>query len=258
MGPLQNRLADEVGSGHLQSDAAQFTAVKKLDQLLEKLRDYREKRGLFSRRQTPPRGLYLWGGVGRGKSMLMDWFFDLAPNQHKRRVHFHAFMLDIHARIAAWRKLDTSERRASENHVRGAGDDPIAPVAKAVAREARLLCFDEFHVTDIADAMILSRLFEALWSRGVVVVATSNRAPERLYWQGLNRSLFLPFIDLLGENMHVHELGGDIDHRLRKLQAAPVYYCPLDDAAKAGLTQGLGAPYRWAFCRCYTFTDPRA
>ena len=112
----------------------------------------------------------MYGGVGRGKSMLMDWFFEAAEFSPKRRTHFHAFMLDVHERINAWRKLDKDGRRASPHHVRGAGDDPIAPVARAIASEAKLLCFDEFHVTDITDAMILSRLFEALWmNEGVVV-----------------------------------------------------------------------------------------
>lgn len=235
MGPIESRLTGDVDAGRLRADEAQLIAAKKLDELIDKVEDFRQRRGLFLKRKEPPRGIYMWGGVGRGKSMLMDWFFEKAPNKHKRRVHFHAFMLDVHSRIGTWRKLDQSERRASDFHVRGAGDDPIAPVAKSISAEARLLCFDEFHVTNIADAMILSRLFEALWRRGVIVVATSNREPERLYWQGLNRSLFLPFIDLLKEHMHVHELGGDEDHRLRKLQSAPVYYAPLDDAARAGL-----------------------
>jgi len=177
----------------------------------------------------------MWGGVGRGKSMLMDWFCDAAPMNDKKRVHFHEFMMKTHARINAWRKMDSNTRKRSDFYVRGAGDDPIAPVAKQIASEAALLCFDEFHVTDITDAMILSRLFEALWSRGVIVVATSNRPPIDLYQNGLNRPLFEPFIEMMPQHLIIHEFAGKTDHRLRQLTAAPVYYSPLGPEADAGI-----------------------
>ena len=210
-----------IASGELFEDDAQIAAAAKLDELLERLEDMYEKSWFSLRRKTPPIGLYLWGGVGRGKSMLMDWFFEEAPLKEKKRVHFHAFMLDVHARINHWRKT-------------GEGD-PIGPIAKDIAKEAELLCFDEFHVTDITDAMILSRLFEALWGRGIVVVATSNRPPNDLYKHGLNRQLFQPFIDLMPKHLIIHEFAGETDHRLRQLQAAPVYYTPLGPEADAGI-----------------------
>ena len=216
----------QINSGELVRDESQLAAAAQLDRLLVRLEDLPSGRSFF-RKAAPPKGLYLWGGVGRGKSMLMDIFFRLAPQKEKKRVHFHAFMLDVHERINAWRKMDKAARKASGHYVRGAGDDPIAPTAKAIADEATLLCFDEFHVTDITDAMILSRLFEDLFERGVVVLATSNRAPDDLYRHGLNRSLFLPFIDLLKTKMEIFEFPGAVDHRLRQLTAAPVYYAPL-------------------------------
>ena len=210
-----------IASGELTEDDAQLKAAAMLDDLLGRLSKPSGKFWFFSRRSVAPKGLYLWGGVGRGKSMLMDWFFEEAPVKAKKRVHFHAFMLDVHARINHWRKT---------------GDgDPIKPVAKEIAAEAELLCFDEFHVTDITDAMILSRLFEALWGRGTVVVATSNRPPEDLYKHGLNRQLFEPFIDMMPEHLIIHEFVGETDHRLRQLQAAPVYYTPLGPEADAGI-----------------------
>ena len=214
---LKNRIA----SGELKEDDAQMNAAARLDELLERISMSSSKPWFFSRRADVPKGLYLWGGVGRGKSMLMDWFFEVAPTKNKQRVHFHAFMLDVHARINHWRKT---------------GDGvPIAPVAKEIAKKAELLCFDEFHVSDITDAMILSRLFEALWGRGIVVVATSNRPPIDLYKHGLNRQLFEPFIDMMPNHLIIHEFAGEIDHRLRQLQAAPVYYTPLGERADEGI-----------------------
>ena len=175
----------------------------------------------------PPRGLYIYGPVGRGKTMLMDMFFDAAPAPLKRRAHFHAFMADVHARLHQWRQ---AMKRGEAT-----GEDPIAPVAAELAREASLLCFDEFSVRDIADAMILGRLFTALFTAGVVVVATSNVAPDELYKDGLNRALFLPFVALLKERLEVVELDARTDYRLQKLRRAPVYYTPLGPKADAAL-----------------------
>lgn len=226
-----DRWQARVEAGTLAHDAGQEEAAKALTALHDRLASWRPEGGLFRKAEPAPKGLYLWGGVGRGKSMLMDLFCAHAPVRPKRRVHFHEFMQDVHARIGAWRKLDASERRKRPEHVRGAGDDPIPPVAKAIADTARLLCFDEFQVTDIADAMILGRLFEQLFARGIVVVATSNREPDDLYTNGLNRQLFLPFIAMLKERLQVLEIDGGADHRLRQLTAAPVYYSPPDPAA---------------------------
>lgn len=237
-----DRWQARVEAGTLAHDAGQEDAAKALTALHERLASWRPEGGLFRKAEPAPKGLYLWGGVGRGKSMLMDLFCAHAPVSPKRRVHFHEFMQDVHARIGAWRKLDASARRKRPEHVRGAGDDPIPPVAKAIADTARLLCFDEFQVTDIADAMILGRLFEQLFARGIVVVATSNREPDDLYTNGLNRQLFLPFIAMLKDRLQVLEIDGGADHRLRQLTAAPVYYSPPDptamDAAWGRLTSG--------------------
>jgi cell division protein ZapE len=166
-------------------------------------------------------GLFLYGGVGRGKSMLMDLFFEAAPVARKRRVHFHAFMQEVHAGIAKARAGGTT--------------DPVKPVADAVADGATLLCFDEMQITDITDAMLVGRLFERLFERGVVVVTTSNRAPDELYKEGLNRQLFLPFIALIKDRVEVHELASATDHRLDRLAGAPVYHTPLGAEATAAL-----------------------
>ncbi len=179
----------------------------------------------------PPRGLYVYGAVGRGKTMLMDMFFDAAEVRRKRRAHFHAFMADVHARLHRWRQA----RKRGET----TGEDPIAPVAAELAREASLLCFDEFQVRDIADAMILGRLFSALFAAGVVVVATSNVAPDDLYKDGLNRALFLPFIALLSDRLQVVELKARTDYRLEKLQQAPVYTTPISPKADAALDRAF-------------------
>ena len=231
---IEAELQTRITAGELNSDPVQIKAAQKLDCLLGHLQNYKPKRTLRGWVKAP-KGLYIWGGVGRGKSMLMDMFFDQAPTQHKTRVHFHAFMQDIHKHIGQWRKLSQKERRTQPNYVRGSGDDPIAPTAKAIATKATLLCFDEFHVTDITDAMILSRLFTALFERGVVVVATSNRAPDDLYKDGLNRQLFLPFIDLLKQKLDVFAFGGNEDYRLNKLHSAPLYYSPLGTKSDAGI-----------------------
>ena len=219
-----------VETGTIEADPAQAELAETLDALSLELADYRPagKPGVLGRLfgakpAPPPRGLYVYGEVGRGKTFLMDLFFDAAEVTPKRRVHFHAFMADAHRRIHAWRQ---SRKRGEVE-----GDDPIAPVAAELAAEASLLCFDEFAVRDIADAMLLARLFGALFAAGVVVVATSNVAPRDLYKDGLNRALFLPFLELLAERMEVIELGALTVYRLQKLTRAPVYYCPPDDSA---------------------------
>ncbi|GJL96997.1 MAG: cell division protein ZapE [Hyphobacterium sp.] len=229
---LKNRIA----SGALTEDAGQMAAAEALTNLHQQLAKWRIRDGWVRHKTPPPKGLYLWGGVGRGKSMLMDMFFRNAPVAAKRRVHFHEFMQETHARIGVWRKRD--ERKKGQN-------DPIPPVAKDIAKTARLLCFDEFQVTDIADAMLLGRLFEQLFEIGVVVVATSNRVPDDLYKDGINRQLFLPFIGELKTRLDVMEISSGADHRLAQLTAAPVYYSPNGpesdaalDAAWHRLTQG--------------------
>ena len=196
------------------SDLAQEMAIGYLDRLWGELMAFKQKRNRFLGRsiRSPqsPKGLYLWGGVGRGKSFLMDAFYGCLPYRRKRRVHFHAFMAEIHQRLAAL--------KSEEN--------PVDMVAAELAREVRVLCFDEFHVSDIADAMILGRLLEGLFSRGVVMVATSNYEPQNLYFEGQNRSSFLPTIALLESNLQVLNVDGGEDHRLRTLTQAPVFLVP--------------------------------
>ncbi len=217
-------------AGELATDPSQELAAEMLQALHNRLERYRPDNGgwmsLFSRREEPPRGLYIYGDVGRGKSMLMDLFFESAPVAAKRRVHFHAFMQEVHAAAHAFRQTPKSERD---------GDDPIAPIAAGIAEAAALLCFDEFQVDDVADAMILGRLFSVLFERGVVVVATSNRPPDDLYLGGLNRELFLPFIELFKARLDLLHLNGPVDHRMARLAGLPVYHTPLDQAAETAL-----------------------
>jgi cell division protein ZapE len=235
-----------VAEGALDADPAQRLAVEKLQILAMRLGDYnpaKPKRvglGLFGwgrerLEEKPVPGLYLYGGVGRGKSMLMDLFFDAAPVGRKRRVHFHAFMQEMHAGIAAARGRGVS--------------DPVREVADKVADEATLLCFDEMQISDITDAMLVGRLFERLFERGVVVVTTSNRAPDALYKDGLNRNLFLPFITEIKDRLEVHQLESATDHRLDRLKGGEVYFSPLGPEATAALDRawqdlagGAGAP----------------
>jgi cell division protein ZapE len=182
-----------------------------------------------SREPEPIRGLYIFGDVGRGKTMLMDLFFAASSVVRKRRVHFHEFMAEVHERVHVLRQ------RAKLGEI--SAEDPIGVAASAIAQETRLLCFDEFHVTDIADAMILGRLFKRLFELGVVVVATSNVPPTELYKDGLNRALFLPFIALIEEHMEIRQLGARTDFRLEKLAGVPVWHVPADRAAEAALDQ---------------------
>jgi cell division protein ZapE len=217
-------------------DTAQEAVARKLDALAEALRSWRPGRVvLFGRKTPPPRGLYIWGDVGRGKTMLMDRFFARADIAPKRRVHFNSFMVETHARLHEWRQLDAQQRMRRPEFVREAGDDPIPPVARAIAQEARLLCFDEFQVLDVADAMILGRLFEQLLALGVVIVATSNTAPEHLYEGGLNRQLFLPFIALIEQKLDIVDVGRGPDYRLGRIAGTDLYATPLGSAADAAL-----------------------
>ncbi|KPF81341.1 ATPase [Brevundimonas sp. AAP58] len=210
-----------IKDGRLTADPAQKQAVDALARLERDL----GKRGLFG--GVPEvRGLYLWGPPGRGKSILMDLFFACAPEKRKTRAHFHAFMARVHDLIRQWREGDRRARQRVFGTHRG--DDPIEPVAGLIASEARLLCFDELQVTDIADAMILGRLFDALFARKVVVCITSNRAPDQLYKDGINRPLFVPFIDRIVERCEVVELKGGRDWRLDRLKVSRVWYDDVD------------------------------
>lgn len=219
--------------GNLKPDSAQELAAEKLESLHHALVGYqpatgptgwRARLGLARRQREPaPQGLYLFGGVGRGKSMLMDLFFASAPVARKRRVHFHAFMLEVHARLHELRRNRPKE------------PEPLRPLARALAKETRLLCFDEFVVADIADAMILGRLFETLLDRGVVVVATSNFPPRRLYEDGLQRDLFVPFIELIEDRLEVVAIDGEVDWRLERLRGLEVYHAPLGAATTRAL-----------------------
>ena len=225
-----------VESGEIDSDDAQLRLAAALDRILSEIRQRRittkssHLGWLFARKkksQPVVRGLYIHGAVGRGKTMLMDLFYEQVKAQRKRRVHFHDFMADVHERIFQHREaLKRGETKQ---------EDPIPPVASQLIADAWVLCFDEFSVTDIADAMILSRLFEQLFSRGCLLVATSNVEPDDLYHNGLNRQLFLPFIDLLKSQVDVFNLDAKTDYRLEKLQQLPVYLSPLNDETRMAM-----------------------
>ena len=215
--------------GDFQADSQQLRVLEELQRLFEELEEYRLYRaGKLNRLVTnlgagrkPPRGMYIWGGVGRGKSLMMDAFFKVSRHRRKRRVHFHEFMREIHARMRA---LSGQE-------------DPLDLISTEVAKELRLLAFDELHVSDIADAMILARLLELLIDKGVVLVMTSNYRPDDLYPNGLQRARFLPAIEVLKRDLDVVELGGRIDHRRRLLDALSVYYTPIDEHADEHLAR---------------------
>lgn len=226
--------SSRVEAGVIIADSVQRDACRTLDQLATRLVI---KPKHWFQRSRATKGLYIWGGVGRGKSMLMDMFFEIAPIQSKRRVHFHAFMEDTHQHIRHWRSLSQRQRRKSKFRPKLSIDDPIASAAKRIAIQTSLLCFDEFQVTQIADAMILSRLFGYLFEEGLTIVATSNRVPEDLYKNGINRDLFTPFIDILYAHCDVLHLDAKQDYRLDRLTKAPVWLTPLNERTKSNLDQ---------------------
>ena len=218
-----------VAAGELRPDPDQQAAAARLAALQLEL-EAAPPRGstlwkLLRKAPEPPRGLYMWGGVGRGKSMLMDLFFDTVQVRNKKRAHFHEFMLDVHARLAEVRKAEKG--------------DPIPPVVDSLAEEARLLCFDEMVVNNMADAAIMSRLFTGLLDKRVTVVTTSNRAPDELYKDGLNRQLFLPFIDLIKDRLDVLTLDGPTDYRLDRLGDAQLWHSPNGPEATKALSDAF-------------------
>ena len=221
MGPVSLAYRARIDAEHLTADPAQEAVLPEFDRIAKGLAEAPKRRGLFAKKADPVKGLYLWGGVGRGKSMLMDLFHDVVGGDRSRRVHFHAFMQEVQAALHEARKTGV--------------DDAIKPVADDMADGLSLLCLDEMQITDIADAMIVGRLFERMFARGVTVVTTSNRAPDALYKDGLNRALFLPFIALLKERMHVVELTSPHDYRQNRLAGETRYFHPADATARAAV-----------------------
>ena len=233
---FSSRYAALVDAGKIEADPGQAVLVASLAALERRLEEHRLARKssslgwLFAKREKagpPLKGLYVYGEVGRGKTMLMDLFFEASAVERKRRAHFHEFMADVHERVHAYRHEIKSGTLPDQ--------DPIQRAAAAIAGETQLLCFDEFHVTDIADAMILGRLFTRLFELGVIMVATSNIAPGGLYKDGLNRALFLPFLKLLERHCDVVRLDARTDFRLEKLTGVAAWYVPPDAKAKAAL-----------------------
>lgn len=222
MGPITKAYRELTARGELTSDSAQEAMLPELDRVATQLATAPQKGGslgwMFAKKAEPITGLYMWGGVGRGKSMLMDLFHEQAGIDRSRRVHFHAFMQEVQAALHKVRQTGV--------------DDAIRPVADDMADEVRLLCLDEMQITDIADAMIVGRLFERMFEKGVVVVTTSNRIPDDLYKDGLNRALFLPFIETIKERLNVRELTSPRDYRQDRLEGEQTYFHPADGASK--------------------------
>ncbi|MCF6193201.1 MAG: AFG1 family ATPase [Kangiellaceae bacterium] len=227
--PKQKYLAD-IKSGGFSEDPCQLAAVEMLDQLFHRLIETQKPpsflnklASLFASKNDPEKGIYFWGGVGRGKTYLMDMFFDLLPITDKSRLHFHRFMHQTHEQLTEFKGKQ----------------DPLLLIADEIAATTRVICFDEFFVKDITDAMILGGLFEALFERGVTLVATSNISPERLYWNGLQRERFIPAIELIQQHCEIVNLDHGIDYRLRTLEQADIFHCPHDQVAIVNLNNSF-------------------
>lgn len=223
---LREIYARRVQDGSLHADPGQMAVLEPLERLRRALEEAAgEKRGfgLFRKKSAPVRGLYLWGGVGRGKSMLMDLFYEHVAIPEKRRVHFHAFLQEVHEALHMARKKGVK--------------DALKPVAETLSQDMRLLCFDEMQITDITDAMLVGRLFDLMFENGVTVVTTSNRVPDDLYKDGLQRERFLPFIALIKQRLEVHHLASPKDYRQNRLSGAEVYFCPADAAAQEAMDE---------------------
>jgi cell division protein ZapE len=228
-----------ITDGSIRVDPQQLIAMERLQTLHDELADYSQqmgKTGWLNRlkfrgmQQSTPRGVYLWGGVGRGKSMVMELFYNSSDIKERKHIHFHAFMQEVHRRLHSYRKAQEAGKVSVEK-------DPLKSLAKIIVDQAWLLCFDEFYVTDITDAMILGRLFEQLIGAGVVIVATSNRPPKDLYKDGLQRELFLPFIDLIEDRLDVIELNSPTDYRLERIRAMNTFITPGGPEANAKLNE---------------------